>query len=131
KSSAQIKSAVLLAGLSGRVDVSVREPVRSRDHTERMLLALGVDLVEREEHGEWFVATRAPAGDLPPLDMRVPGDPSSAAFLVALAALADSGELRITGVGLNPTRTGFFDAIRRMGTVVEIENARSSGGEQV
>ncbi len=131
KSSAQIKSAVLLAGLSGRVDVSVREPIRSRDHTERMLRALGIDLVEREEEDGWSVSSRAPAGDLPPLDMRVPGDPSSAAFLVALAGLADSGELRIHGVGINPTRIGFLDAVRRMGTVVEVEEERTSGGEPV
>lgn len=131
KSSAQIKSAVLLAGLSGRVDVSVREPIRSRDHTERMLRALGIDLVEREDDQGWFVSARAPAGDLPPLDMRVPGDPSSAAFLVALAALADSGELGISGIGINPTRTGFFEAVRRMGTVVEVRDARVSGGEPV
>src|SRR5690606_2909083 len=68
---------------------------------------------------------------LPPLEMEIPGDPSSAAFLLALAALASSGELRIRDVGINPTRTGFFDAIQRMGAGVRIEDARTSGGEPI
>jgi 3-phosphoshikimate 1-carboxyvinyltransferase len=131
KSSAQIKSAVLLAGLSGRVDVSVWEPIRSRDHTERMLQSLGVELVDGERNGGWFVESRPPGGDLPPLDMDIPGDPSSAAFLIALAALAKTGELRISGVGTNPTRTGFLDAARRMGVDIRIENRRTSGGEPI
>ncbi len=131
KASAQIKSAVIFAGLSGRVDVSVREPVQSRDHTERMLRSLGVEVTERADGDGWLVESRPPAGDLPPLEMAVPGDPSSAAFLVALAALADSGELRIANVGVNPTRAGFFSALRRMGASVEITNERVTGGEPV
>lgn len=131
KSSAQIKSAVLLAGLSGRVEVSIAEPGRSRDHTERILRSLGVDLVEEEREGRWYVASRPPPGELPPLEMQVPGDPSSAAFLAALAALASAGELRIRDVGLNPTRTGFFDALARMGARVRIESERESGGEPI
>lgn len=131
KSSAQIKSAVLLAGLSGRVPVSVWEPIRSRDHSERILEALGVEVRSAEREGGWLVESDPPAGVLPPLDMDVPGDPSSAAFLVALALLADEGELRIREVGLNPTRTGFFDALRRMGADVRMEGARVSGGEPI
>ncbi|MDR0786754.1 MAG: 3-phosphoshikimate 1-carboxyvinyltransferase [Gemmatimonadota bacterium] len=131
KASAQIKSAVIFAGLSGGVDVSVLEPVQSRDHTERMLRSLGMEVRERPEGDGWLVESRAPAGELPPLDMVVPGDPSSAAFLVALAALADTGELRVTNVGINPTRTGFFEAARRMGVVIEVENERITGGEPV
>jgi len=131
KGSAQIKSAVLLAGLSGRVAVSVWEPIRSRDHTERMLRSLGITLRDGPRDGGWFVETEPPVGDLAPLDMDVPGDPSSAAFLAALAALGDSGELRITGVGVNPTRTGFFDTLRRMGADIRIENTRESGGEPI
>ncbi|MEX2583034.1 MAG: 3-phosphoshikimate 1-carboxyvinyltransferase [Gemmatimonadota bacterium] len=131
KGSAQIKSAVLLAGVSGGVDVSVLEPIRSRDHSERMLQSLGVDLVEEARDGGWFVAMRAPGSDLPPLEMDVPGDPSSAAFLIALAMLATSGEVRVRGVGLNPTRTGFFEAVRRMGGMVQTENERASGGEPI
>ncbi len=131
KGSAQIKSAVLLAGLSARVDVSVWEPIRSRDHTERMLESLGIDLVDGARNDGWFVEFRAPTGDLPPFDMDIPGDPSSAAFLIALAALAASGELKITGVGINPTRTGFLDTVRRMGAEVRVENTRTSGGELI
>lgn len=129
KSSAQIKSAILFAGLSGRVPVSVIEPGLSRDHTERMLKALGVDIEEGEVEGGWRVATRPPAGDLSGLDMQVPGDPSSAAFLIALALLANEGELRIRDVGVNPTRIGFIEAVRRMGGSVSIEGEGLSGGE--
>ncbi|MEX2571356.1 MAG: 3-phosphoshikimate 1-carboxyvinyltransferase [Gemmatimonadota bacterium] len=131
KGSAQIKSAVLLAGLSARVDVSVWEPIRSRDHSERILAALGVDITEAEEAGGWRVRSRAPSGDIPPLEMTVPGDPSSAAFLIALASLASSGEIRIRSVGVNPTRTGFISALRRMGGHVTLENERVSGGEPI
>jgi len=131
KGSAQIKSAVLLAGLSGRVEVSVWEPIRSRDHTERMLQSLGVELRDGPRDGGWRVDLTPPAASLPPLDMEVPGDPSSAAFLAALAALADSGQLRIRGIGINPTRTGFFDALVRMGADVAIQGERTSAGEPI
>jgi 3-phosphoshikimate 1-carboxyvinyltransferase len=131
KGSAQIKSAVLFAGLSGGVPVTVWEPIRSRDHTERMLQSLGVTLRERPLDGGWNVELTPSGADLPPLHMDVPGDPSSAAFLVALAALADGGELRVRNVGINPTRTGFFDALRRMGARVAVEGERISGGEPI
>jgi 3-phosphoshikimate 1-carboxyvinyltransferase len=131
KASAQIKSAVLFAGLSGSVEVSVWEPIQSRDHTERMLVALGVKLEQGPAEGGWRVATAPASGELPPLDMDVPGDPSSAAFLSALAALAASGELRIRGVDVNPTRIGFFGALQRIGARVLIENERVSGGEPI
>ncbi len=130
--SAQIKSAVLLAGLSGGVPVSVTEPVRSRDHTERMLTALGAEVEERESGGGWRVRFTPPAaGALAPLRMRVPGDPSSAAFILALGLLADEGEVRVRDVGLNPTRTGFLDVIHRMGGSIAVENRREEGGEEV
>ena len=131
KSSAQIKSAILLAGLSGRVPVSVLEPGRSRDHTERMLEALGVTLREEVEGDGWRVRMTPPEDELAGLDMHVPGDPSSAAFLIALALLAREGELRIRDVGMNPTRTGFFDAVRRMGGDLRVEGERLSGGEAI
>jgi 3-phosphoshikimate 1-carboxyvinyltransferase len=131
KGSAQIKSAVLLAGLSAGVGVSVWEPVRSRDHTERILQGLGVELREGPREGGWWVETRPPAGALHPLEMDVPGDPSSAAFLAALAALADSGALRVRGIAINPTRTGFFSALERMGAIVRLEGERVSGGEPI
>jgi 3-phosphoshikimate 1-carboxyvinyltransferase len=126
-SSAQIKSAVLLAGLAGRVDVALREPQgRSRDHTERLLRAFGYDVGESEG---WI--TFKPTGRLEPFDLEVPGDPSSAAFLVGAAVLAAGGELRILGVGVNPTRTGFLQVLARMGGKVEIENQTTRFGEPI
>jgi 3-phosphoshikimate 1-carboxyvinyltransferase len=131
KASAQIKSAVLLAGLSGAVPVTVTEPVVSRDHTERMLSDLGVGVLTHHGPGGWRVVMDSPPAQLPPLDLHVPGDPSSAAFLAALALLADAGELRIRGVGCNPTRIGMLPILRRMGGDVALEDARSEGGEPV
>ena len=123
--SAQVKSAVLLAGLVGGVTVSVNEPSRSRDHTERMLAALGarVDVAGTR-------VTLREARALQPLDVRVPGDPSSAAFLVALAAAHPALEVVLPGVCLNPTRTGFLAAVTRMGAVLEVDG-RVEGGEPV
>jgi 3-phosphoshikimate 1-carboxyvinyltransferase len=109
-SSAQVKSAILLAGLVSAVEVRVTEVARSRDHTERMLRAMGVDV----ENDRNQVCLR-PARRLIPIEMDVPADPSSAAFFVALAALASDGELTLTDVCLNPTRTGFMEAMKRMG----------------
>jgi 3-phosphoshikimate 1-carboxyvinyltransferase len=129
--SAQVKSAVLLAGLTGGVPVSVTEPVASRDHTERMLAALGVAVDAGAEDGGWRVSVPAHGRALPPLDLRVPGDPSSAAFLAALALLADEGELVIRDVCVNPTRTGFFQVVERMGARIELANPRTEGGEPV
>lgn len=108
--SAQVKSAILLAALVAGVAVRVREPARSRDHTERMLRASGCQLVDGPEGIEF-----SPGTSLRPLDARIPGDPSSAAFFVALGCLARHGLLRVLGVSLNPTRTGVLDALRRMG----------------
>lgn len=129
--SAQVKSAILLAGLTGNVPVCVTEPVQSRDHTERLLAALGVTVHASELEGRWRVEVPAHGRSLAALDVRVPGDPSSAAFLAALALLADEGELRIRGVCVNPTRTGFFDLAERMGARIERENERTEGGEPV
>ncbi len=125
-SSAQVKSAVLLAALMAGVEASVTEPHRSRDHTERMLSARGVE-VQVNEHDVHIAANQL----LSPLDVDVPGDPSSAAFFVALAALANSGELRLIDVCLNPSRTGALFALRAMGAAVQIENERVVGGEPV
>lgn len=126
-SSAQIKSAVLLAGMVGAVEVALREPGgRSRDHTERLLHAFGYDLTE--ENG-WIHFT--PGGKVAPFDAQVPGDPSSAAFLVGAATLAEAGELRLCGVGVNPTRTGFLQVLRRMGAAVQVENELLHFGEPV
>jgi 3-phosphoshikimate 1-carboxyvinyltransferase len=131
KASAQIKSAVLLAGLGAGVPVTVWEPSRSRDHTERMLGGLGVRLHQSEYDGGWLLELEPIDGTLPPLDLQVPGDPSSAAFMIALALLAGSGELRLQGVGVNPTRTGLFAILQRMGAILDFESERDAGGEPV
>jgi 3-phosphoshikimate 1-carboxyvinyltransferase len=124
-SSAQIKSALLLAGLAGQVEVALREPHgKSRDHTERLLRAFGYHVVEEDG---WL--RFGPTGRIQPFEFRVPGDPSSAAFLVGAATLAEAGELIIEGVGLNPTRTGFLTVLTRMGGSVRTERETASFGE--
>ena len=123
--SAQVKSAVLLAATVAGVEASVREPARSRDHTERMLAARGVRVEVQE------TTVRVRGGELRPLDTVVPGDPSSAAFFAALAAMAGEGELRLENVCVNPTRAGFLDVLARMGARVERLDERDEGGEPV
>ncbi len=124
--SAQVKGAVLLAGLVSGVEVEVREPMRSRDHSERMLAARGVSIAQTGDG-----VRMAAAQQVTPLDIDVPADPSSAAFFAALAALADAGELRLTDVCLNPTRTGALDVLARMGVPLRLEDERVVGGEAV
>jgi 3-phosphoshikimate 1-carboxyvinyltransferase len=118
-SSAQVKSALLLAGLTSGVQVRVREPILSRDHTERMIRAMGVDLVTSHRPGEVASVVLNPPEFLEPLRLTVPGDFSSAAFFLALGLLAPRGQVRIRGVGVNPTRAGLLDILRRMGGLVE------------
>jgi 3-phosphoshikimate 1-carboxyvinyltransferase len=126
-SSAQIKSALLLAGLAGGVEVTLREPQgRSRDHTERMLRSFGYRI---DEVDGWIGF--APTGRLAPFDLQVPGDPSSAAFIVGAGVLAETGELIVAGVGLNPTRTGFLTVLARMGAGVAREDVTERFGEPV
>ena len=130
--SAQVKSAVLLAGLGAGVPVEVREPRRSRDHSERMLEAMGVEVAEGWSDGAWSVRLPDPPGSLAPLDMEVPGDFSSAAFLLAWAALSpERSPLTIRAVGLNPTRTGLLAVLARMGIEVEVLPGRAAAGEAV
>ncbi len=125
-SSAQVKSAILLAGLVSGVEVRVIERSPSRDHTERMLRAMGADV---ENDGNQ-VCLR-PSRRLSPMEIDVPGDPSSAAFFVALATLAQEGELTLAEVCLNPTRTGFLDAMKRMGADIRLDETASSAGEEI
>lgn len=125
-SSAQVKSAILLAGLVSGVEVRVIERSPSRDHTERMLRAMGADV---ENDGNQ-VCLR-PSRRLSPMEIDVPGDPSSAAFFVALATLAGEGELTLADVCLNPTRTGFLDAMKRMGADIRLGETASSAGEEI
>jgi 3-phosphoshikimate 1-carboxyvinyltransferase len=124
--SAQAKSAVLLAGLVAGVPVVLREPGRSRDHTERLLRATGVDV---DVVGD--VVRLEPVARLAPFDLRVPGDPSSAAFMTALAVLAGGGALSVADVCLNPTRIGFYRALQRMGAHIDFHVSAPQGGEDI
>lgn len=125
--SAQIKSAVLLAAVTARVPASVAEPTRSRDHSEHMLQSMGVEMTISDRE---VAITRVPER-LAPLNLHVPGDPSSAAYFLALGALAQAGTLRLTNVLLNPTRTGFVAALQRMGARLRVEGSQSVAGEMV
>ena len=130
--SAQVKSAILLAGVGAGVAVDVREPRQSRDHSERMLEAMGADVVERAVEDGWMVRIAAPPPRLEPLDMHVPGDFSSAAFFLAWAALASgAAPLTARAVGLNATRTGLLPVLARMGVEVEVHPRATAGGEPV
>jgi 3-phosphoshikimate 1-carboxyvinyltransferase len=124
--SAQIKSAILLAAVVAGTRAVVVEPARTRDHTERMLAARGVSVIVNGN-----TVTIEPAKALDACDTRVPGDPSSAAFFAGLAALADSGSLRLERVCVNETRTGFLQRLRQMGVSVVEEARRLEGGEWV
>jgi len=121
--SAQVKSALLLAGLVGGVEVTVTEPEHSRDHTERMLRALGCTVYDRPApSGGHSVSLSDPPESLRPLDLTIPGDFSSAAFMLVLGTWVAGPEgLEIEGVGLNPTRTGLLAVLRRMGARVEVD----------
>ncbi len=125
-SSAQVKSCVLLAALCAGVEATVREPTRSRDHTERMLAAHGVEVWVNESAVLLFGGQ-----SLTPLDLDVPADPSSAAFFAALAALSSGGTLLLEGVCVNETRTGFLAALVEMGATVEFEGKALRSGEWV
>ena len=124
--SAQTKSAILLGALVAGVRAEVIEPAPTRDHTERLLGAMGVNV----RVGEGSVVLE-PVARLAPLDFDVPGDPSSAAFLVGLAVLAEEGEVQLTDVALNERRTGFLEVVRRMGGAVSWSVERQSAGEPV
>ncbi len=125
--SAQVKSAVLLAGLYARGTTRVFQPGPARDHTERMLTAMGVPL---ETQGDWVIL---PAADgervLQPLDITVPGDISSAAFPLVAAALIPHSNVTINNVGANETRTGILEMLEQMGARFSVANERVTGGE--
>ena len=124
--SAQVKSALLLAGLSVEGRTRIVEPCPTRDHTEKMLAAMGAPVV-REARS---IAIRRP-GRLQPLDLRVPGDISSAAPWLVLAACHPDAEIRIEEVGVNPTRTGLLEILARMGAAIERREERETSGEPV
>ena len=129
--SAQVKSAVLLAGLNTPGTTTVIEPVPTRDHSERMLRGFGAELtVEIDTHGARVIRLTGDA-ELRPQTIVVPGDPSSAAFFAVAALLVPGSDLVIENVGLNPTRAGLFEVLRQMGGRIEEMNARDVGGEPV
>ncbi len=129
--SAQVKSAVLLAGLNTPGITTVIEPVPTRDHTERMLKGFGAKLeVEEQDDGTRVIRIHGEA-DLKPQHVTVPGDPSSAAFFMVAALIIPGSDLLIENVGLNPTRAGLVQVLREMGGSIEEVNPREVGGEPV
>jgi 3-phosphoshikimate 1-carboxyvinyltransferase len=125
--SAQVKSALLLAGLYSHGLAIVRQPGPARDHTERMLAAMGAPIRVLGS----VVTSERPKRPLAPLDVTVPGDISSAAFLLAGGLLVPNSHLTVTGVGVNPTRTGILDILRLMGADLRLDNLREEAGEPV
>ena len=129
--SAQVKSAILLAGLNTPGLTRVIEPVPTRDHSERMLRGFGADLsIELEADGARIIAIRGEA-ELKPQQIIVPGDPSSAAFPVVAALLVPGSDVVVENVGLNPTRAGLFEVLRTMGGQIDYLDEREVGGEPV
>ena len=125
--SAQLKSALLLAGLWARGTTTVRSPGPSRDHTERMLKTMGVGVEAHSDHTVSLTGPARPGGR----DLEVPGDFSSAAFFLVAGLLAADDALVIRDVGVNPTRTGLLEILRRMGGRIQIKNLRNRDGEPV
>ena len=124
--SAQVKSAVLLAGLYANGTTTVREPAVTRDHTERMLRSMGVNVTSVDGTISLCGGQRLEA-----CDVRVPADLSSASFVMLAALLAENAEIQILNVGVNPTRTGVIDILKSMGADIHLENPRLLGEEPV
>jgi 3-phosphoshikimate 1-carboxyvinyltransferase len=125
--SAQVKSCVVLAGLYAQGLTVVHEPGPARDHTERMLQAMGAPV---HVYGPKVTSER-PTRPLQAINLTVPGDLSSAAFLLAAGAIVHGSRITVSGVGVNPTRTGIVDALRAMGAQITYHNEREEGGEPV
>ena len=128
--SAQVKSAVLLAGLNTPGITQVIEPIATRDHSERMLKGFGATLSVEETNQGRIISITGEA-ELKPQSIIVPGDPSSAAFFAVAASIIPGSDVLIANVGLNVTRTGLFSALRMMGADITQENPREVGGEPV
>jgi 3-phosphoshikimate 1-carboxyvinyltransferase len=124
--SAQLKSALLLAALTAEGETTISEPQKSRDHTERMLKAMGarIEVVEQR-------IRLCPETDLSPQEFIVPGDISSAAFFIVAATILPGSELLIRGVGINPSRSGIIDVLVQMGAKIKLENKKVISGEPV
>ncbi len=129
-SSAQVKSCILLAGLRAEGTTEVREPSLSRDHTERMLSALGADVRSLAADGE-SMSRLIPGGKLSGFEFKVPADISSAAFFVVAACLVGDSRLEIKDLGVNPTRTGLLDILDQIGAVYPVGNPREELNEPV
>jgi 3-phosphoshikimate 1-carboxyvinyltransferase len=128
--SAQVKSAVLLAGLNAPGQTVVIEKEATRDHTERMLSGFGAEVaVEETDEGRVITLTGQP--ELRPQDIVVPRDPSSAAFPVCAALITEGSDVLVPNIGLNPTRAGLFTTLQEMGADLTFENPREAGGEPV
>ncbi len=127
--SAQVKSALLLAGLTGDAPMRLTGKIVSRDHTERMLIAMGIDLTVKDDE----IVLYPPSHPVfpYPISLHVPGDPSSATFWWVAAAIHPDAEITTLGVGLNPSRTGALDVLKAMGANITISNERNEGAEPV
>ncbi len=128
--SAQVKSAILLAGLNAAGRTVVVEPEKSRDHTERMLAAFGAHVQVNDEGAGWRVTLEGGQA-LTGTDVAVPGDPSSAAFPLAAGLIVPGAEVTVRNVMLNPLRTGLFETWLEMGADLTVSNRRAAGGEEV
>ncbi len=128
--SAQVKSAILLAGLYTNNAVRVYQPGPARDHTERLLMAMGAVITSNDG---WIALGDAPPGGrrLLPLDMTVPGDFSSAAFPLVAATIVPGSQITLSRVGVNPTRTGLLEILRQMGANIMVSNQQVTGGELI
>ncbi len=131
--SAQVKSAVLLAGLGAPGITEVIESAPTRDHSERLMRHFGaeVEVSPEGEAGEGRRIRLTGQPELGPQEVRVPGDPSSAAFPLVAALITPGSEIALPGVGLNPLRTGLIDTLREMGAKIDVENPREENGEPV
>ena len=124
--SAQVKTAIILAGLYADGETVIHEIEKSRDHTELMLSAMGADLTVDN-----LDITVKPTHDLTAVNVDVPGDISSAAFFLVLGAIMPNSQITVTNVGINPTRTGIIDVLKDMGADITLENVHTSAGETV
>jgi 3-phosphoshikimate 1-carboxyvinyltransferase len=129
--SAQVKSAVLLAGLASAGATSVVEKEATRDHTERMLRHFGAKVAVEQIAGGGRLVTLTGQPELAAAALTVPGDPSSAAFPVVAALLVPGSELRVSGVGMNALRAGLYETLAEMGAALEVTNRREAGGEEI
>jgi 3-phosphoshikimate 1-carboxyvinyltransferase len=130
--SAQVKTALLLAGLAAEGPFELSEPALSRDHTERMFRGMGLQLeTTLKPGGEAVHRFTPPSKALPPLRLVMPGDMSSAAFLMVAALITPGSEIVLTGVGLNPGRIGLLEALQEMGAGITVKNVIEMGGEPV